>query len=103
MSDLKSKRGLISITFAALILPSLALAQSQITTTQVDQPNRVAVAYIPPKNPDFQELYRLLKRCGRLALEKIQTMVQVRLEGFASDHGLPQERFYNLLCLAYGA
>jgi Putative metallopeptidase len=30
-------------------------------------------------------------------------VVQVRLEGFASDHGLPQERFYNLLCLAYGA
>ena len=29
-------------------------------------------------------------------------VVQVRLEGFASDHGLPQEQFYNLLCLAYG-
>jgi hypothetical protein len=22
---------------------------------------------------------------------------------FASDHGLPEERFYNLLCLAFGA
>jgi putative metallopeptidase DUF4344 len=234
MSDLKFKRGLIGFILAALILPSLALAQSQITTTQVDQPNRVAVAYVPPKNPDFQELYLLLS--GRLALEKIQgilsplrlpeeltiktaecgkvnawysrenskptvticyellkhileslpkettsagftpddaaigqfvwfslheaghavfdifevpifgneedaadnfatyimlqnqmsearrliggaawawwaymadykrdPVVQVRLEGFASDHGLPQERFYNLLCLAYGA
>ena len=31
-----------------------------------------------------------------------KSLVQVRLEGFASDHGLPQEQFYNLLCLAYG-
>ena len=30
-------------------------------------------------------------------------MVQVRLAGFASDHGLPQERFYNLVCIAFGA
>jgi Putative metallopeptidase len=27
----------------------------------------------------------------------------MRVADFASDHGLPQERFYNLLCLAYGA
>ena len=26
-----------------------------------------------------------------------------RLAAFASDHGLPQERFYNLICLALGA
>lgn len=26
-----------------------------------------------------------------------------RLAAFASDHGLPQERFYNLICLAVGA
>jgi hypothetical protein len=25
-----------------------------------------------------------------------------RLAAFASDHGLPQERFYNLMCLAFG-
>jgi len=29
--------------------------------------------------------------------------MQTRLAAFASDHGLPQERFYNLLCLAFGA
>ena len=29
--------------------------------------------------------------------------VPTRLAAFASDHGLPQERFYNLLCLAFGA
>jgi hypothetical protein len=30
-------------------------------------------------------------------------VMQTRLAAFSSDHGLPQERFYNLLCLAYGA
>ena len=30
-------------------------------------------------------------------------MMQTRLAAFASDHGLPQERFYNLVCLAFGA
>jgi Putative metallopeptidase len=30
-------------------------------------------------------------------------VVQIRLAAFATDHGLPQERFYNLVCLAFGA
>ena len=30
-------------------------------------------------------------------------VVQVRLERFSNNHGLPEQRFYNLLCLAYGA
>ena len=30
-------------------------------------------------------------------------VVQTRLAAFATDHGLPQERFYNLVCLAFGA
>jgi hypothetical protein len=30
-------------------------------------------------------------------------VVPTRLAAFASDHGLPQERFYNLACLAFGA
>jgi len=34
---------------------------------------------------------------------KRNPVVQIRLEGFANEHGLPQERFYNLLCLAYGS
>src|SRR5262245_2061120 len=34
---------------------------------------------------------------------KVNPIVQVRLAGFASDHGLPQERFYNVLCMAFGA
>lgn len=34
---------------------------------------------------------------------KRNPVVQVRLASFASDHGQPQERFYNLLCLAFGS
>jgi hypothetical protein len=34
---------------------------------------------------------------------KRNPVVQTRLAAFASDHGLPEERFYNLLCLAFGA
>lgn len=30
-------------------------------------------------------------------------VVQEQLAAFASNHGQPQERFYNLMCLAYGA
>jgi hypothetical protein len=34
---------------------------------------------------------------------KRNPVVQVRLASFAGNHGLPQERFYNLLCLAFGS
>jgi hypothetical protein len=34
---------------------------------------------------------------------KRNPVVPTRLSAFASDHGLPQERFYNLICLAFGA
>jgi len=34
---------------------------------------------------------------------KKNPVVQTRLAAFATDHGLPQERFYNLLCLASGS
>jgi len=34
---------------------------------------------------------------------KKNPVVPLRLAAFASDHGLPQERYYNLLCLAVGA
>jgi hypothetical protein len=30
-------------------------------------------------------------------------VIQEQLAGFASNHGQPQERFYNLMCLAFGA
>ena len=34
---------------------------------------------------------------------KKNPVVPTRLSAFAGDHGLPQERFYNLICLALGA
>jgi Putative metallopeptidase len=34
---------------------------------------------------------------------KRNPVIPTRLSAFASDHGLPQERFYNLICLAFGA
>jgi hypothetical protein len=30
-------------------------------------------------------------------------IVKTQLAGFASNHGQPEERFYNLMCLAFGA
>ena len=73
MIDLHYTRGLVVLMVAALTLPSLALAQTEITTTQVDRPNRVVIEYVPPINPDLQELYGLLS--GRQELEKIQEML----------------------------
>jgi Putative metallopeptidase len=73
MIDLHYTRGLIVLMVAALTLPSLALAQTEITTAQVDRPNRVVIEYMPPKNPDLQELYGLLS--GRQELEKIQEIL----------------------------
>jgi hypothetical protein len=34
---------------------------------------------------------------------KKNPVVPLRLSAFGSDHGLPQERYYNLLCMAVGA
>ncbi len=34
---------------------------------------------------------------------KRNPVIPTRLAAFATDHGLPQERFYNLICLAVGA
>jgi hypothetical protein len=34
---------------------------------------------------------------------KRNPVIPTRLSAFANDHGLPQERFYNLICLAFGA
>ncbi len=34
---------------------------------------------------------------------KKNPVVPLRLSAFGSDHGLPQERFYNLVCLSFGA
>jgi putative metallopeptidase DUF4344 len=56
-----------------MILPNSAFGQAQTTATQTDQPNRVSVAYGPPSNSAFQQLYDLLR--DRRALEKIQEIL----------------------------
>ena len=40
---------------------------------------------------------------GYVADYRTDPVIQQKLVGFASNHGQPQERFYNLMCLAYGA
>ena len=65
----------------ALVLLNAPVARSQTTAAQIDQPNRVSIAYVVPKNPAFQQLYDLLR--DRRALEKIQEIL--------SPFRLPQE------------
>ena len=61
-----------AIVGIAFILPNLGVAQSQ-TATQIDQPNRVSVAYIATKDLVLQEFYGRLR--DRRALEKVQEML----------------------------
>lgn len=76
--QLKTINFIATIVGVALIPPNFPVAQSQTTVTQLDQPNRVSVAYVAPKNPGLQELYDLLRE--RRALEKIQEILSpVRL------------------------
>jgi hypothetical protein len=62
-----------AIVAVTLVLPNLAVAQSQGTANQADQPNRVVVEYVAPNSPDHQDLYETLKTRG--ALEKIQKIL----------------------------
>ena len=50
-----------AIVGCAFSLPNLAIAQSQTTVTQIDQPNRVSVAYVATKDLVLQEFYGRLK------------------------------------------
>jgi len=62
-----------AIVGCAFSLPNLAIAQSQTTVTQIDQPNRVSVAYVATKDLVLQEFYGRLR--DRRALEKVQEML----------------------------
>jgi hypothetical protein len=57
----------------AFTLPNLSAAQSQATATQIGQPNRVSVAYVPTDDPVLKEVYDLLR--DRRALERVQEML----------------------------
>ncbi|MGA7231583.1 MAG: DUF4344 domain-containing metallopeptidase [Xanthobacteraceae bacterium] len=73
MSGLQTKMACLAIMGIAAMLPNFALAQSQTTATQSDQPNRVSIAYGQPNNSAFQQLYGLLRE--RRALERIQEIL----------------------------
>jgi hypothetical protein len=62
-----------AILGVAFMLPNLAPAQSQTTATQIGQPNRVTVAYVPTDDLVLKEVYDLLR--DRRALERVQEML----------------------------
>jgi hypothetical protein len=62
-----------AIVGVAFMLPNLAPAQSQTTATQIGQPNRVTVAYVPTDDLVLKEVYGLLR--DRRALERVQEML----------------------------
>jgi hypothetical protein len=62
-----------AILGAAFMLPDLAPAQSQTTATQIGQPNRVSIAYVPTDDLVLKEIYGLLR--DRRALERVQEML----------------------------
>lgn len=62
-----------AILGVAFMLPNLAPAQSQTTATQIGQPNRVSVAYVPTDDLVLKEVYDL--RRDRRALERVQEML----------------------------
>jgi Putative metallopeptidase len=62
---------IVSVVF--MLLPISVLTQPQTTVTQIDQTNRVSIAYIAAKDPVLQEFYSLLAQ--RHALEKIREIL----------------------------
>jgi hypothetical protein len=75
---------IVEIVVAAIgvFVAGFAYAQSRPSIAQGDQPNRVSILYVAPKNSEFQEIYDLVQ--ARLALEKIQRILKpLRLPAYA--------------------
>jgi hypothetical protein len=70
MSSFRSSMTRLVVMVLAMIMSNFSLAQSQTIIVQTDH---VSTAYVPPGNPDFQELYTLLM--DRRALENIQEIL----------------------------
>jgi hypothetical protein len=73
MNNLQIKVTCLAVMGIAAMLSNFALAQSQTTAAQSDQPNRVSIAYGQPNNSAFRQLYDLLRE--RRALERIQEIL----------------------------
>ena len=54
----------------AIAISSLMLCVSEVPGWTQTAPNRIAIEYLPPKSPQFQQLYNLVRE--RKALEKFQ-------------------------------
>jgi hypothetical protein len=74
MSGFRWRRNLIAALIVnAVIWPTCLFAQSQRSPTEFDQSDRVSIAYVPPENSAFQELYDMLR--AHRALERIQEIL----------------------------
>ena len=62
-----------ALVFFAVIGPDRGLAQSNVSSPEIDHPNWVSIIYEPPENPAFHDLYDLLRE--RHALESIREIL----------------------------
>ena len=62
-----------ALVFVAVIGPDRGLAQSNVSSAEIDHPSWVSIIYEPPENPAFQDLYDLLRE--RHALESIREIL----------------------------
>jgi hypothetical protein len=56
-----------------LIAATFADALAQPSFIKSNEPNRVSILYVAPKNPEYQQIYHLVQ--ARLALEKVQKIL----------------------------
>jgi Putative metallopeptidase len=74
MSSFRARRDLIAALIVNAVLWHTDLfAQSQPSSTALEQASRVSIMYVPPENSAFQEVYDLLRQ--RSALERIQEIL----------------------------
>jgi hypothetical protein len=93
MLQWKAINSIGAIVGVAFILPNLAIAQSQTTTTQIDQPNRVSVAYVATKDLILQQFYGRLRSCLRENARDLRSVSSTR----AADHqdgGIQRGKFF---------
>src|SRR5215469_13575893 len=74
MISFRARRDLTAALIVnAVLWPTDLFAQSQPSSTALEQTSRVSVTYVPPENPAFQEVYDMLRQ--RSALERIQEIL----------------------------
>ena len=66
------KRRSCCVLAVAMALGLTCAATAALAQTSADEPGRIRIEYVPPKNPEHQKLYAMLQE--RHALETIRTM-----------------------------